>query len=73
MADGMIAPHDNFIAFLQTVGDLPVIVVTDANLDGNCFDMIFFDDKHDVHRLGQVGRLFVRLGGICAGSGAGGN
>ena len=64
MADGVVAADDNLIAFLQTVGDLLIIVVADADFHRHGFDVVAFDDKHHVHRLVFLIRFFVGFRGI---------
>ena len=57
----LITAGDNFLAFLQAVGDFPVIVVADADFHRHHFHVVAFDDEHHVHRLVSVIRLFVGL------------
>jgi hypothetical protein len=60
--DGLVAAGNNLLAFLQSLGDFDIVVVTDAAFDGNLLDVIAFDDEDDFNRFGRFVRFLGRDG-----------
>ena len=71
--DRLVSAGDHFLAFAQSVGDFDIIVVADATLDRNHFDVVAFDDEDDLNRFGRFIRLLgrERIGAAAVGAGCG--
>src|SRR6266576_6184753 len=65
--DGLGATRNHLLVVFQSLGDLPVVVVANADLDRDHPGVVAIANEHDLDGFGRVLVLLVGLRGVRAG------